>query len=263
MPPRSVPPSISATAFSCPHCGTYTTQYWFDMRGMPRSPNSAPNVNTRDDVERLRKNTTIPKETLPSVIEYVERLATGEIFFAEDKKDPYSWEIHNLNASHCYECKRLAIWHYDHLIYPSVKSGPEANIDLPIDVLRDYEEAQGIVSHSPRGAAALLRLAIQKLCKELGESGKNIDSDIASLVKKGLSPLVQKSLDIVRVIGNESVHPGVIDMRDNTETALKLFGLVNVITEQLISTPKHVNELYNTLPEDKRKGIDERDKPPT
>jgi hypothetical protein len=116
-----------------------------------------------------------------------------------------------------------------------------------------------VLSVSPRGAAALLRLAIQKLCLELGEKGRNIDDDIASLVKKGLSPVVQKALDSVRVIGNEAVHPGTLDLKDDVDTASRLFELVNIITEQMVSNPKHVEELYAKLPEAKRKAIEERD----
>ena len=100
---------------------------------------------------------------------------------------------------------------------------PPANEDLPSDIRRDYDEAALIVSDSPRGAAALLRLAIQKLCVHLGESGKNINTDIAALVKKGLSEMIQQALDTVRVVGNVSVHPGRLDMRDNIDTAQQLF----------------------------------------
>ncbi len=48
------------------------------------------------------------------------------------------------------------------------------------DIRRDYDEAAKVLALSPRGAAALLRLAIRKLCKELGEPGKNINEDIGS-----------------------------------------------------------------------------------
>lgn len=104
----------------------------------------------------------------------------------------------------------------------------------------------------------MLRLSIQKLCASLGEKGKNIDDDIASLVTKGLNPLVQKSLDVVRVIGNEAVHPGVIDLKDDRDTALRLLDLVNVITDQMISHPKTIEQMYGKLPEEKRKAIEVR-----
>lgn len=170
-----------------------------------------------------------------------------------------SLSVHNLHLSKCYNCKKVAIWVHESLLFPSHKTGTQPNPDLPDEIIRDFEEARSIVDESPRGAAALLRLCVQKLCKTLGEKGRNIDDDIAALVKKGLNPVVQQSLDIVRVIGNESVHPGTIDLNDDRGTALRLFDLVNAITEQMISHPKRVQEMYSKLPESKRLGIEKRD----
>ena len=68
------------------------------------------------------------------------------------------------------------------------------------------------------------------------------------MVRKGLSPVVQQALDAVRVVGNEAVHPGALDLRDDRDTAGRLFELVNIIAEQMISNPKHVRELYKKLP---------------
>ncbi len=133
------------------------------------------------------------------------------------------------------------------------------NSDLPDELKRDYEEARTILSLSPRGAAALLRLCIQKLCAKLGERGKNIDDDIACLVKKGLDPRVQKALDVVRVVGNNAVHPGQMDLSDDRATAEKLFGLVNLVTEIMITQPKHIDEMYKQLPEASLKAIEKRD----
>jgi hypothetical protein len=108
----------------------------------------------------------------------------------------------------------------------------------------------------------VLRLCIQKLCKHLGEKGENLDDDIGNLVKKGLNPLVQKSLDVVRVIGNEAVPPGVIDPKDDRDTALQLLKFVNAIAVQMISLPKNVETLYQKLPERKRKAIEVKDARP-
>jgi hypothetical protein len=149
---------------------------------------------------------------------------------------------------------------HDRVVDPPVESGIEPNADLPADILYDYNEARLIVEASPRGAAALLRLAIQKMCVHLGESGVNLNNDIAKLVGKGLDRRVQRALDIVRVIGNESLHPGQIDMRDDKETALQLFGLVNLIAEKMLTEKIHVDAIYETLPQSKRDAIEARDK---
>jgi hypothetical protein len=145
------------------------------------------------------------------------------------------------------------------LVYPVRGEAPLPNPDMPEDVRLDFDEAGRIFQISPRGAAALLRLAIQKLCRELGGKGQNIDDDIAMLVKNGLDVRIQRSLDIVRVIGNESVHPGQIDLRDDVGTAEKLFVLVNIIADAMISQPKHIEEMYAGLPESKRAAIERRD----
>lgn len=162
--------------------------------------------------------------------------------------------------SFCYRCHQPSIWYEGKLIYPSHSTALLPNPDLPDEVKDDYEEARAILAQSPRGAAALLRLAIQKLCVHLEESGKNLNDDIASLVKKGLHVKVQQALDAVRVIGNNALHPGQIDIKDDQETAAKLFSLVTLIAEHMISQPKHVEEMYKQLPEGQREAIERRDK---
>jgi acetyl/propionyl-CoA carboxylase alpha subunit len=72
---------------------------------------------------------------------------------------------------------------------------------------------------------------------------------------------VQKALDVVRVIGNNAVHPGQIDLRDDRRTAETLFGLVNLICEKMITEPKHVEAVYEKLPESARHAIEKRDTP--
>ena len=93
----------------------------------------------------------------------------------------------------------------------------------------------------------------------LGEKGKNLNENIASLVKKGLEGDIQQALDIVRVIGNHAVHPGQIDLNDNKAIATALFGLVNLIVERQIATPNRIKALFDGLPQSAHEQIEQRD----
>jgi hypothetical protein len=146
------------------------------------------------------------------------------------------------------------------MLYPDSGTVALPHEDIPEDVKAVFEEARGIVVKSPRGAAALLRLAIQKLMVDLGESGKHIDTDIKNLVAKGLDPMIQQALDAVRVIGNEAVHPGTLDLNDTPELAHSLFDLVNLVVDERIAKPKRVRAIYDKLPPGKIKAIADRDK---
>jgi hypothetical protein len=168
-------------------------------------------------------------------------------------------QVKNFNVGQCVRCKQTTIWNGDQMVYPLRGTAPLPNFDMPEEVRKVYEEANQISNLSPRGAAALLRLAVEMLCKQLAQSGGDLNADIAVLVKKGLLPMVQQALDSVRVIGNEAVHPGTIDLRDNAEIVAKLFGLLNIIVENQISHPKHAVAIYGLVPEAKRKAIDKRD----
>lgn len=166
-----------------------------------------------------------------------------------------------LHICTCENCKSYLIWKNDEMIYPIVSSVPSPNIQMPQDVREIYEEARKVYPYSKKSSSALLRLALQLLCKELGKNGKNINDDIKSLVQDGLSPMIQKSLDIIRVTGNEAVHPGVIDFTDEeNDIAYSLFNIMNLIVEKMIVEPKEIEGIYNQLPEDKRKAIENRDK---
>jgi hypothetical protein len=160
----------------------------------------------------------------------------------------------------CEHCNQRSYWYLQKMIIPDIGGVSLPNPDLPADVAEDYIEARSILSRSPKGAAALLRLGIQKLCKHLGQKGENINNDIAELVKQGLPPMVQQSLDILRVVGNSAVHPGTIDLDDNQDLAVALFDLINVIAEVMITQPKHIKSLYSKLPANSIAAINKRDR---
>ena len=165
---------------------------------------------------------------------------------------------HPIRVGTCTQCNQNTLWVFDKMCFPDTGAALPPNSELPKPVMDLYVEAASIHAKSPRGAAALLRLAIQVLCKELGEKGVNIDDDIANLVKKGLPSIVQQSLDLVRVTGNHAVHPGQIDTDDPAVVA-QLFELVNIIVEYMVALPKKVSGLYAALPPKALDAIKKRD----
>ncbi|MDK1489409.1 DUF4145 domain-containing protein [Sinorhizobium sp. 7-81] len=256
---KYVTPSVRKTAFNCPHCHVLTTQFWYSAHAHRLEKDNLPFVVGPDNREEYRFDDIKDTEQRKRLGEWVDKVATGKPMF-ESHSEYRNLDVTNLHFSKCYECTRIAVWIADKLVYPATGTAPPVNVDTPDDIKADYNEASSILATSPRGAAALLRLAIQKLCKELGQPGRNINSDIGSLVSGGLDRRIQKALDVLRVIGNDAVHPGQIDLRDSLETAEGLFRLFNLIVEKMISEPKHIEEMYGQLPPEKLQQIEERDK---
>lgn len=241
---KYIPPSTGRSSFNCPHCHALAGQEWYILR-----------AGKAEEIEQGTFVLTDAEER--NVMEFI----ASNIPFLWEKEDyeGYEFELHNASIAKCFSCKYISFWVGENLIYPIVGNAPPPNSDLPDDIRRDYNEASSILDRSPRGAAALLRLAIQKLCKHLGQSGENINDDIAQLVSDGLDPRIQKALDAIRVIGNNAVHPGHIDLKDDRETGETLFHLVNVITDKMISGPKMIDQMYESLPGDVRRKIAKRD----
>lgn len=175
----------------------------------------------------------------------------------------------NIVRCRCIKCAGISIWVYNQdqgagsLVFPSVIAAPVASEDMPADCLSDFEEARKICSASPRGAASLLRLCLQKLLKHLGGSGEHIDSDIKLLVSKGLDPHIQQALDVIRVTGNNAVHPLEMNLEDDHDSVVVLFEMINFIVEERISRPQKTRQRFANLPEKARLAIEKRDRPKT
>jgi uncharacterized protein DUF4145 len=244
---KFVPPSVNETAFNCPHCGALAKQFWFESHAEPMKKDSLPFIISEEKLKEMKFDHIEDKGQRAHLKAWAERAAKG-VPFMEHVTKHVDKSLTNIWFSRCFNCNDVSIWIYDRLIYPQRGEAPPANPDLPEDIRRDYDEASTILDLSPRGAAALIRLGIQKLCKEIGQPGENINADIKALVAGGLDPRMQKALDAVRVIGNNAVHPGQIDLRDDRATAESLFRLMNLIAEKMISEPKHVDEVYASLP---------------
>lgn len=164
----------------------------------------------------------------------------GSVWKRFDRKDNYNYSLR--------------------LIDPILPSAPQASADMPEDVSKDYEEARMVAAYSPRSAAALLRLALQKLCKHLGEPGNHIDTDIRSLAKRPeFGDRLIRAADTLRIAGNSAVHPGEMDEQDIDNICNGLFGLLNLIVHAGITQPKEWDAMYQCLPERPREAAEKKD----
>lgn len=203
---------------------------------------TCPHCNTLSQVDRSQHN--FPSD---EYVEYHDMRAVTRV-------------RNRLTIHRCQCCGKKIIWIDDNYIYPDIVP-EEANPDMPESVKQLYNEAALISNKSPRAACALLRLAIDRLCNELGETDRDINKNIGALVAKGLPQSVQKALDIVRVVGNKAVHPGqiVFDVDDNA-TATMLMHLLNMIVTRMITEPNEIDSLYQGLPDSVKDSIEKRDK---
>ncbi|MEW6617057.1 MAG: DUF4145 domain-containing protein [Patescibacteria group bacterium] len=230
------PPEHAEGKFHCPHCGVFAKQRWSHLSAVGDCYTTANRNRYSGQVydSNIRNLTPI----------------TGNL--------PETWTI-----SICEHCSNVSVWKDSSMIFPKKIVVEKPNSDLSEEIQSDYLEAANILDDSPRSAAAILRLALQKLCIQLGEKGENINDDIAALVKKGLNPTIQKSLDALRITGNNAVHPGELDLKEDTTRVVKLFGLLNFIAEKMITEPKEIRAFYDELPDGAKQAVQKRDTPKT
>ncbi|AQQ55568.1 DUF4145 domain-containing protein [Planococcus lenghuensis] len=230
---KFIPPTYGKSGFSCPHCSVFSQQDWYEIEYNQHDMDYILSANLRE------KNYTS--------------------LDAPNNGGGSGYMINNLAAmSKCYTCDKPAFWIRGKIIYPKSPVAPLPNPDMPEDVAKVYREAREVSPLSPTASTALLRLALEKLLPQVGAKKSGIDTMIGELVGQGLPKEVEKALDSLRVIGNEAVHPGTIDLHDNQEVALALFKLLNFVVDRMITQKKEIDEIYELIPEEKLKGIERR-----
>ena len=242
-------PAFGKDKFQCPHCNTLATQEWFNSYNASSAVTKIFNhifLDYRQGVESYVQN------YISSFLKNTNR-NFQQVF---TKYIPTGFAL-----ATCSSCQNFTLWVNEEIVYPKKTTVLPPNDDLDEDIKALYIEASSILIDSPKGSTALLRLALQKLLKQIGGNGKNINNDIKDLVADNLSPQMQKALDLLRVVGNNAVHPGQIDLDDNIEIARKLFDILNYIAYELITKPKELESLYSDLvPLETQEHIKQRDK---
>lgn len=233
-------PKYGSDGFTCPNCQAYAQQSWMEVlgNGHPSGYSLNSNLRTRRRIFQEQKI---------------------EIKFQQPPSFDALLTDNKIAFSICHRCLKETFWVEGKIIYPHISTAPPAHNDMPEEVKVIYNEAKEISDLSPRASSALLRLAVEKLLPLVGAEGKSINDMIHNLVSKGLSKDIQMALDGLRVIGNERIHPGKIEIQESENVTIGLFKVLNIIVESLITRKKEIQELYDFLPSDKKKWIEDRD----
>lgn len=245
MPQKFEPPSVFKKSFTCPHCGAITQQSYFSQ------------VVEHMEIVQLRHGYNIWAYTgfVATKCIICDKLSIFKCSFSipyEDKNDSFEYNLYS---------KRKHLNEEDKLIYPNLSNIAEANADMPDEVKEFYNEARIVAKNSTRAATALLRIATEKLVKDLlGLEGKDyantsMHNAIERLkTEKGLSSTIYNALMALKLFGNEAAHPnediGRLESYFSNDSDLmnKLFALLNIIVGELISKPKEIESLFETAP---------------
>lgn len=232
-------PTLASLSFKCMHCEIVAQQRWH-----------------RVGLSGESSQTNILSFAMTNLSEGTHLAGDATIVWSGTSSN-YSG-LKRFTAAVCSNCEGLSLWLVDRCIFPIKSTAPAPSPDLPPEAATDYEEAARVLPYSPRAATALLRLCTEKLLGSLLQRSDRIDNMIGDMVKLGISPMLQEAMDVLRVTGNEAVHPGQMEDIDDLGTALSMFGLVNLIVDQMITQPKHVGQLFANLPAGKRAAIQAR-----
>jgi Domain of unknown function (DUF4145) len=214
MNSQNFEPQLGAESFSCPHCNAVAHQDWYSL--FLKQENATDVVVLTLEALMLAKGNETDQ--------FLERLKDNVLAY-EYQEHPRTLKVKllNLHVSRCYNCKGFTVWVRDRLVFPirgdelpeivevdfreiaeDVQAPAEdiqqseKDVQEPADDVdessEDFEEAAAVLNKSPRAAAALMRICIQNMMPLLKETGKNLDENISSLVRKGLEVEIQQAM---------------------------------------------------------------------
>lgn len=70
------------------------------------------------------------------------------------------------------------------------------------------------------------------------ETGKNLDENISSLVRKGLEVEIQQAMDVLQVVRKNPSQTTVVDLKEENEAAKKfLTSLRQILNRRMLKKP--------------------------
>ncbi|KAA6405505.1 hypothetical protein DPQ22_04145 [Candidatus Tokpelaia sp.] len=218
-------PEFNKTAFNCPHCGAFAEQKWSELR--------CDIFAHQNDWE------------LGRTLELLKNKGYSELDAAHMRYE----QAGGIFAAICAHCKKYSYWLERKMLWPAASTIEMPNPDMPEECQKLYMEARIIAGQSPRAAAALLRLCVEKFILALGGTEKKLADGIQALIDNGkISQAEQEYLHICRLIGNDAVHPREISLSDSPEIVLPLFRFLNILVQRTISAEKERSNFIAGLP---------------
>ena len=253
---KHVAPAIDQLSFSCPHCRALARQFWFSVHADPLQADEKPFAANAETLKTLTLNDG-DEHQRDRKLKWVERMASGRPFL-EVHREFRSRDVQNASISYCFSCSEMGLWVGDQLVWPKGTTSLEPTLDASADVPEDSGKTSQTLDASPRGAAALLRVATEKLCKELGDSEQGPRPAITPLLQEEVDARVLKVLEAMRVIESNAMPSDHVSVRDDRATAETLSGLVNLICEKIMIEPRQLQALYTKVREGAQNGIEQR-----
>jgi hypothetical protein len=223
-----IEPQLGAESFSCPYCNTVAHQDWYSLFLKPENTAEV-GVLTPEALKALRQGDA-QRDNIKEIDQFVERLQKNALTY-EYQKHPHPLKVKmaNLHISNCHSCNGFSLWVGGLLVFPTrIDKTPEL-------VEEDLDEAAAILNKFPRGAAALMRVCIQKLVPLLEDNGKGLNQRVSSLVRKGLEMEIQQAMDVLQVLRSDSTQLNPLESQSDRETALRFLDSLKEILERRMS----------------------------
>jgi hypothetical protein len=166
-------------------------------------------------------------------------------------------------AATCPSCKGQSVWRGDQMVFPpapSARVGPPPHPSMPPEVRELYDAAARVAAESRRAGAALARATAEQLIKIVDFSapqGSTLAQRIER-IRRDVSRPVAQMLDVVRHLGNKTLHGQdiadelvelVLDDASGPAVVEQLLTTINQLVEQLIVTPVASAVLWGKLPD--------------